>query len=425
MPSATCRARRRRDQGDDARANSPPGSRSRAVDVDVAAAVDDDLVPDGSPRPLRSAWVTSEPSGSRRRTAPPRPDTTSSRPSGSQSMQNGKVDGTRAMTSLSPSRSTAMISCAPQSENHSRPSCQRGDSPNARPLEQDARFGHRNTPGSGHPRWAALTTYTNRTRRFRLTGVVRPCLPAGGHTRLPGRCRPGRGRQAGEPDEHITAVRRRGEPQAHHAACVGRVRDGWQVGQCGRGADAQLEVGAVSAAQRYPGGVIVIGRPMSTQQARARVQVPEVGGGVPVGDAMPWRDFRRSRGARGPDCRLGRRRGTERGGADRDQRLRCHGGARGGRGGRSRAGGGRRRRAGVVVRHHAGHADAACGLPLASVTIRMAISASAAASATPSSTAQRSRRRRGPGVCGSCVPAGAGRRDRLGRCSVAETGVGA
>src|SRR3712207_4914646 len=48
-------------------------------------------------------------------------------------MQNGN-DGTRATTSLLPSRSTAMSSCVPQSENQRRLSCQRGDSPNAMPV---------------------------------------------------------------------------------------------------------------------------------------------------------------------------------------------------------------------------------------------------------------------------------------------------
>src|SRR5215211_3287667 len=57
----------------------------------------------------------------------------SRRPSGSQSMQNGN-EGTRTMTSLSPSRSTATTSCVPQSENQRRSSCQRGDSPNAMPV---------------------------------------------------------------------------------------------------------------------------------------------------------------------------------------------------------------------------------------------------------------------------------------------------
>src|SRR5262249_42662492 len=51
------------------------------------------------------------------------------RSSGSQSTQHGKAGASRT-TSLSPSRSTAMISGGPQSENQSRPSCQRGCSPN-------------------------------------------------------------------------------------------------------------------------------------------------------------------------------------------------------------------------------------------------------------------------------------------------------
>src|SRR6266568_6170388 len=45
-------------------------------------------------------------------------------------------DGKPARNTISvpPSRSTATTSCAPQSENHRRPSCQRGDSPNAIPV---------------------------------------------------------------------------------------------------------------------------------------------------------------------------------------------------------------------------------------------------------------------------------------------------
>src|SRR5215831_9273636 len=39
------------------------------------------------------------------------------------------------MTSLFPLRSTAITSCAPQSENQRRPSCQRGDSPIATPVK--------------------------------------------------------------------------------------------------------------------------------------------------------------------------------------------------------------------------------------------------------------------------------------------------
>src|SRR5829696_3093791 len=80
-----------------------------------------------------SAWVDSEPSGSPRRSRASWPATTSRLPSGSQSMQNGTVVGTRTITSLLPSRSTARISCVPQLENQSRYSCQRGDSPIARP----------------------------------------------------------------------------------------------------------------------------------------------------------------------------------------------------------------------------------------------------------------------------------------------------
>src|SRR5215475_751983 len=40
------------------------------------------------------------------------------------------------MTWLLPSRSTATTSCIPQLENHKRPSCHRGDSPNARPVNR-------------------------------------------------------------------------------------------------------------------------------------------------------------------------------------------------------------------------------------------------------------------------------------------------
>src|SRR5215213_1737588 len=44
--------------------------------------------------------------------------------------------GLCATTSLLPSRSTATISCAPQFANHSRPSCQRGDSPITSPVSR-------------------------------------------------------------------------------------------------------------------------------------------------------------------------------------------------------------------------------------------------------------------------------------------------
>ena len=54
--------------------------------------------------------------------------------SGSQLTAQPSPSGPRPITSLLPSRSTATISSAPQLENHSRPSCQRGDSGIARPL---------------------------------------------------------------------------------------------------------------------------------------------------------------------------------------------------------------------------------------------------------------------------------------------------
>src|SRR5437763_4550324 len=84
----------------------------------------------------RSACVTNEPSGSWRSSSPSGPETTISRPSGSQSKQNANAVGTWAMTALFPSASTATISCVPQLPNHRRPSCQRGDSPIARPVSR-------------------------------------------------------------------------------------------------------------------------------------------------------------------------------------------------------------------------------------------------------------------------------------------------
>src|SRR5712691_1223479 len=86
---------------------------------------------------LKSAWVTSEPPDSMRSRSPLRDETRSNCPSGSQSKHIGN-DGklTLTMTSLLPSRLTAIISCAPQSANHRRSWCQRGDSPNARPVNR-------------------------------------------------------------------------------------------------------------------------------------------------------------------------------------------------------------------------------------------------------------------------------------------------
>src|SRR5207248_950110 len=84
----------------------------------------------------RSACVTNEPSVSWRSSSPSGPEATISRPSGSQSKQNANAVGTWAMTALFPSASTATISCVPQLPNHRRPSCQRGDSPIARPVSR-------------------------------------------------------------------------------------------------------------------------------------------------------------------------------------------------------------------------------------------------------------------------------------------------
>src|SRR5260221_10421915 len=80
----------------------------------------------------RSACVTSDPSGSRRSSRRCAESTTSSRPSGRKSMHIGN-DGTVAITWWLPSAPSAITWFAPQSENQSRPSCQRGDSPNTPP----------------------------------------------------------------------------------------------------------------------------------------------------------------------------------------------------------------------------------------------------------------------------------------------------
>src|SRR5580765_1569526 len=77
----------------------------------------------------RSAYVASTPSGSLRKSDVP--ETTTRRPSSSQSMQKG-YESTRTTTLFVFSRLTPMISRAPQSHNQRRPRCQRGDSGNAR-----------------------------------------------------------------------------------------------------------------------------------------------------------------------------------------------------------------------------------------------------------------------------------------------------
>src|SRR5581483_1359996 len=79
-------------------------------------------------RSVRSAWVTREPSGSRRKSSPSPPETMSIRPSGSQSKQNGN-EGALRIISVLPLAPTATISCLAQSEYQSLLLCQRGDSP--------------------------------------------------------------------------------------------------------------------------------------------------------------------------------------------------------------------------------------------------------------------------------------------------------
>jgi hypothetical protein len=71
--------------------------------------------------PRRSAWVTRLPSVSWRRSLASAPYTSSNRPSGSQSMQNGTGAGAFALTSALPSSSSASTSPAPQLESQSRP----------------------------------------------------------------------------------------------------------------------------------------------------------------------------------------------------------------------------------------------------------------------------------------------------------------
>src|SRR4051794_15547817 len=86
----------------------------------------------GAATPDRSAYGSSGPNGSPASSRASCPATTSSRPSGRKSKQNGSA-GIVAATSFAPSAPTARIDPAPQSETYSRPSCHRGDSPIAMP----------------------------------------------------------------------------------------------------------------------------------------------------------------------------------------------------------------------------------------------------------------------------------------------------
>src|SRR5581483_3529925 len=81
----------------------------------------------------RSAYVSRDPSASRRSSRPSGDETISRRPSGCQAVHSGS-DSTWAITSLRPSRSTASTSPAVQSEKYSRSSCHRGDSTTPRPV---------------------------------------------------------------------------------------------------------------------------------------------------------------------------------------------------------------------------------------------------------------------------------------------------
>src|SRR6476660_640551 len=85
-------------------------------------------------------------------------------PPGSQSMENG-IDATFVITSGPPSGSSACTVWSTQSENHSRPSCQRGDSPSPSPPVK--------TVGSG-----ALIAIS----RSRLAGARVPQRAGGGES---------------------------------------------------------------------------------------------------------------------------------------------------------------------------------------------------------------------------------------------------
>ena len=122
-----------------------------AVDVGVAAAVHDDLVPAVvGDRPLRSAWVTIDPSGSLRSQPLCPVDRAGGRRAASRSTNGEAVPDRGPRPRCCPRRSTATISCVPQWANHRRSSCQRGDSPITRP-------GQTRTCASSHACFHAAT----------------------------------------------------------------------------------------------------------------------------------------------------------------------------------------------------------------------------------------------------------------------------
>src|ERR1022692_3656798 len=109
------------------------------------------------------AWVTIDPSGSWRRSLFP---VTSSLPSGSQSLEYPiGLSPLADVTSGLPSRLTATTCRSIQLQNHSRPSCHRGDSGIPRPLSRT--FGSDMTPphliGLRRPQAGSSTHYTNDT----------------------------------------------------------------------------------------------------------------------------------------------------------------------------------------------------------------------------------------------------------------------
>src|SRR5262249_12784244 len=102
MPSATCRTR-------PSAVTSPmmPGSPLMYVFPRPSTTIS---FQKPAERRRKSAWGARDPSGSRRSKRPSRPETIRRRPSGNQSMQNGRPNVGRTMTSLSPVRLAAIIS---------------------------------------------------------------------------------------------------------------------------------------------------------------------------------------------------------------------------------------------------------------------------------------------------------------------------
>ena len=206
MPSATCRTEPSGvDQGDDPGGELAAGEvEAGGVDVDVAAAVDDDLVPGGlgDSRSGRHASRASRRAPAQKAPVAPRDRRAAVRRAASRWRREGGPTP-RTITSLLPSRSTAMISPAPQSENHSRPSCQRGDSPRAMPVRRVRKFrhgGHLPWLRDGHTPGLLMSWRGSGGGPRRCRNGVRPAVRAsGGHCRGGTVCRlpPRRARPTG------------------------------------------------------------------------------------------------------------------------------------------------------------------------------------------------------------------------------------